>query len=83
MTRASNIENASLPPLFADTPLISDTDLVKGSALPASVLKPAIARHSGLIITLLADGHAAANRTDAVLKQGSGAALHWRFRAKP
>ena len=77
----NGIANAADPRL--GTPLISDQDLVKGSTLPASALKPVIARHSGLAILLFADGHVGAYRTEAVLKQGSGAALHWRFRAKP
>ena len=64
-------------------PLIADTDLVAGSALPPSALKPVIARHSGMVILLMADGHAAAYSTEAVLKQAAGAALHWRFRDLP
>ncbi|MBM3840798.1 MAG: type II secretion system protein [Verrucomicrobia bacterium] len=72
--------NSSDPRLGA--PLIADRDLVKElSDLPPSALKPLIARHSGLVILLFADGHASAYTTAAVLGQNKGAGLHWRFRA--
>ena len=63
------------------TPLISDRDLVKElSSLDPSALKPVIARHSGMAILILADGHASAYRSAAILAQEKGAALFWRFR---
>jgi len=63
------------------TPLISEHDLVQELAgLPPSALKPLLARHSGMVILILADGHAGAYTTRAVLAQDKGAGLHWRFR---
>lgn len=71
--------NATDPRL--GTPLISDRDLVKELAtLPPSALKPLLARHSRMVILLMADGHAAAYTSESILAQESGAALHWRFR---
>ncbi len=63
------------------TPLISDRDLVVVlAALPPSALKPLQARHAGLVVLILADGHASAYTTASVLAQDKGAALYWRFR---
>jgi len=74
--------NAAEPRL--GTPLISERDLVRElNHLPPSALKPLIARHSGLVILLMADGHARACTVTNVLAQERGAALHWRFRNKP
>lgn len=71
--------NATEPRL--GTPLIADRDLVMElSSLPPSALKPLYARHSGLAMLILADGHAAAYTAAAILAQGRGAGLHWRFR---
>lgn len=71
--------NSSDPRL--GTPLIADRDLVKElTALPPSALKPLYARHAGLVILILADGHAGAYTTASILGQSKGAALHWRFR---
>jgi prepilin-type N-terminal cleavage/methylation domain-containing protein len=66
------------------TPLIAARDLVKElSNLAPAALKPIYARHSGLVILILADGHAAAYTTASILAQDRGANLHWRFRASP
>jgi prepilin-type N-terminal cleavage/methylation domain-containing protein len=66
------------------TPLVSERDLVRDLGdLPPSALKPLLARHSGLVILLLADGHAGAYTARSILAQERGAALHWRFRDKP
>ncbi len=63
------------------TPLISSRDLVKELAsLPPSALKPLLARHSGMVVLLFAEGHAAAYTAEAILAQERGASLHWRFR---
>jgi prepilin-type N-terminal cleavage/methylation domain-containing protein/prepilin-type processing-associated H-X9-DG protein len=71
--------NASDPRL--GTPLISTRDLVKELAdLPPAALKPLLARHSGMVVLLFADGHAAAYTAEAILAQERGANLHWRFR---
>jgi prepilin-type N-terminal cleavage/methylation domain-containing protein len=78
----NGLPNATDPRL--GTPLVSDQDLVKElAALPASALKPLLARHSKLVVLLCADGHAAAYTVKSILAQESGAALHWRFRQEP
>jgi prepilin-type N-terminal cleavage/methylation domain-containing protein len=78
----NGIANLSDPRL--GTPLISDRDLVKELAsLPASALKPLLARHSRLVILIFGDGHAGAYTAESILAQERGAALHWRFRSQP
>ncbi len=78
----NGIANATDPRL--GTPLIADHDLVKELAnLPPASLKPLLARHNGLVILILADGHASAYDTASVLAQERGAGLHWRFRPGP
>jgi prepilin-type N-terminal cleavage/methylation domain-containing protein len=75
----NGLPNATDPRL--GTPLVSDQDLVKElAALPASALKPLLARHSKRVMLLCADGHAAAYTVKSILAQEAGAALHWRFR---
>jgi prepilin-type processing-associated H-X9-DG protein len=75
----NGVANATDPRL--GTPLISKRDLVKDLAsLPPAALKPLLARHSGLVVLLFADGHAGAYTTESILAQGGGAGLHWRFR---
>ena len=68
------------------TPLCADKDLVAGSALAPSQLKPIFARHNatgtnnGFANILFADGHAKAVSAGAILAQDKGANLIWRFR---
>jgi prepilin-type processing-associated H-X9-DG protein len=68
------------------TPLISDRDLVAGSALSPNQLKPVQARHfatgedRGLAMLGFADGHVKAYAASAMLGQAAGASLIWRFR---
>jgi prepilin-type N-terminal cleavage/methylation domain-containing protein len=65
-------------------PLIAPRDLVKElTNLAPAALKPLYARHSGLVILILGDGHAAAYTAASILAQDRGANLHWRFRAWP
>jgi len=65
------------------TPLISEHDLVREmSSLPPSALKPVLARHFGMAVVILADGHASAYTVPSILAQDSGASLHWRFRPR-
>jgi prepilin-type N-terminal cleavage/methylation domain-containing protein len=71
------------------TPLVADRDLVAGSALPASGLKPVYARHhatgqnTGLASLMFADGHAKAYTAASILGQQGGANLIWMFRQFP
>jgi len=63
------------------TPLISENDLVKElSALTPAQLKPLWARHSGAVVLIFGDGHAASHSAKSILAQDKGARLHWRFR---
>jgi len=68
------------------TSLVADVDLVAGSSLPPSRLKPVFCRHfatggnSGTATLLLADGHAKPYTAASILGQDAGANLIWRLR---
>ena len=75
----NGVANEAQPEL--GTPLIAARDLVPElSHLPPSALKPLHARHHARVMLILADGHAAAHTSEAILAQERGAGLHWRFR---
>jgi prepilin-type N-terminal cleavage/methylation domain-containing protein len=71
------------------TPLVADRDLVAGSPLPPSQLKPVFCRHhrngqnNGLASLMFADGHAKAYTAAGILAQDGGANLIWMFRQFP
>jgi prepilin-type N-terminal cleavage/methylation domain-containing protein len=68
------------------TPLVADVDLVAGSPLPPSQLKPVFCRHfadgsnRGMASLIFADGHAKSYSAASILAQDRGANLIWRFR---
>ncbi|MCS6859998.1 MAG: DUF1559 domain-containing protein [Abditibacteriales bacterium] len=68
------------------TPLVADTDLVAGSPLPPSLLKPVYCRHladgsgAGFATLVFADGHVKPYTARQILGQDAGANLIWRFR---
>ena len=72
-----------------NTPLVADVDLVAGSPLPPSELKPVFARHhatgqnTGLTSLMFGDGHAKAFTAASILAQDGGANLIWTFRKFP
>jgi prepilin-type N-terminal cleavage/methylation domain-containing protein len=71
------------------TPLVADSDLVMGSPLPPSELKPVFCRHHrdgrnhGFASLMFADGHAKAYSAAGILAQDGGANLIWMFRKFP
>lgn len=80
----NGLQNAVDPRL--STPLTADRDLVAESPLAPAQLKPLYCRHfadgqnHGTASLVLADGHARSYSAAAILAQGGGAALIWRFR---
>ena len=68
------------------TPLVADVDLVAGSPLPPSLLKPVFCRHfadgtnRGMASLIFGDSHAKSYSAASILAQERGANLIWRFR---
>lgn len=77
-------ENLGDPRL--STPLVADVDLVAGSPLPPSQLKPVFCRHfadgtnRGMASLIFGDSHAKSYSAASILAQERGAHLIWRFR---
>jgi len=71
------------------TPLVADVDLVAGSHLPPSQLKPVFCRHlsdrqnRGRASLTFADGHSKSYSAASILAQDAGANLIWMFRKHP
>ncbi|NUQ69351.1 MAG: prepilin-type N-terminal cleavage/methylation domain-containing protein [Chthonomonadales bacterium] len=80
----NGLQNATDPRL--STPLVADIDLVAGSPLRPSQLKPVLCRHfatgsnQGFASVIFADGHAKAYSAASILAQERGANLIWLFR---
>lgn len=80
----NGLENAADPRL--STPLVADRDLVAGSPLPPSLLKPVFCRHfadgnnRGMASLVFGDSHAKSYSAAFILAQEKGANLIWRFR---
>lgn len=77
-------ENPTDPRL--STPLVADVDLVAGSPLAPSQLKPIFCRHfadgtnRGMASLIFGDSHAKSYSAASILAQEKGANLIWRFR---
>lgn len=80
----NGLENTVDPRL--STPLVADVDLVAGSPLPPSRLKPVLCRHfatgdnRGRASLIFGDSHAKSYSAASILAQDRGANLIWRFR---
>jgi hypothetical protein len=72
--------------LRLSTPLVADVDLVAGSSLAPSQLKPVYCRHfadgtnRGMASLVFGDSHAKSYSAASILAQELGANLIWRFR---